>query len=114
MNNMLPIIHDWRVGDRVASIAVRESVGKTGLGTIQRILLTKAIVVWDDGLQSEERLQDLILAGFNSSKVLESETLTILGNITSELNLPKERTAINKSLILGIPLKIEDGIQWGI
>ena len=108
------LLHDWRVGDRVASIAVRESVGTTGLGTIQRILLTKAIIVWDDGLQSEERLKDLILAGFNSSKVLESETLTMLGNITNELGNPKERTAINKSLILGIPLKIEDGIQWGI
>ena len=82
-------MHDWRVGDRVASIAVRESVGTTGLGTIQRILLTKAIIVWDDGLQSEERLKDLILAGFNSSKVLESETLTMLGNITNELGNPK-------------------------
>lgn len=112
---MQPITHDWRVGDRVASIAVRESVGKTGLGTIQRILLTKAIVVWDDGMQSEERLQDLILAGFNSAKVLESETVSMLGNITNEGNLTaiKERAEINRKLISGLPLTLEDGISWG-
>jgi|DEB0MinimDraft_6_1074348.scaffolds.fasta_scaffold06236_3 hypothetical protein len=112
---MLPMTHDWRVGDRVASIAVRESISKTGLGTIQRILLTKAIVVWDDGMQSEERLQDLILAGFNSAKVLESETVSMLGNITDEGNLKasKERTEINKKLISGLPIDLEDGISWG-
>jgi|TARA_B110000444_G_C18765696_1_gene559869 hypothetical protein len=108
------LLHDWRVGDRVASIAVRESVGKTGLGTIQRILLEKAVIVWDDGYQSEERLKDLILAGFNSSKVLESETLSMTGNITTELKNPKERTNVNAKLISGLPLTLEDGIEWGI
>lgn len=112
---MLPMTHDWRVGDRVASIAVRESISKTGLGTIQRILLTKAIIVWDDGMQSEERLQDLILAGFNEKKVLESEITTMMGNITNENTIiaTKERTDINKKLISGLPIDLEDGISWG-
>ena len=43
---MTPFTHDWRPGDRIASIAVRESVAETGLGTIQRVVLEKAIVLW--------------------------------------------------------------------
>ena len=67
---LAPFTHDWRPGDRVVSIAVRESVAETGLGTIQRVLLDRAIILWDDGEQSEERLQDLIIAGFNPSKIV--------------------------------------------
>ena len=68
---MTPFTHDWRPGDRIASIAVRESVAETGLGTIQRVVLEKAIVLWDDGEQSEERLQDLIVAGYDKSKIVK-------------------------------------------
>ena len=68
---MTPFTHDWRPGDRVASIAVREAVADTGLGTVQRVLLERAIVLWDDGEQSEERLKDLIIAGFDSSKIVK-------------------------------------------
>jgi len=68
---LTPFTHDWRPGDRVVSIAVRESVADTGLGTIQRVLLDRAIVLWDDGEQSEERLKDLIIAGFNEAKLVK-------------------------------------------
>ena len=36
------------------------------------------------------------------------------GNITTELKNPKERTNVNAKLISGLPLTLEDGIEWGI
>ena len=71
-NQYQPSVHDWRPGDRIASIAVKEPTAKTGLGTVQRVVLDKAIVVWDDGKQSQERLQDLIYGGNDSSKIILS------------------------------------------
>ena len=68
----MPVIHDWRPGDRVASIAVREPLAQTGLGTIQRVILDKAVVLWDDGEQSMERLPDLIIGGFDKSKIVNT------------------------------------------
>lgn len=103
--------HDWRIGDRVSSIAVRESVAKTGLGTIQKIILDKALIVWDDGYQSEEYLKHLILAGFDESKVLSAE---FTGNITDSLNPLQERTAVNAILLSGLPLTLTNtGVLWG-
>jgi len=77
---LTPFTHDWRPGDRVVSIAVRESVADTGLGTIQRVLLDRAIVLWDDGEQSEERLKDLIIAGFNEAKLVKKSDTHIFGH----------------------------------
>tara|TARA_B100000902_G_scaffold398534_1_gene465661 strand:- start:434 stop:790 length:357 start_codon:yes stop_codon:yes gene_type:complete len=104
-----PFTHDWRPGDRVASIAARESIAETGLGTIQRILLDRAIVLWDDSEQSEERLQDLIIAGFNESKIIKNAE-----DVSSELAI-NERLIINNMLISGIPLSIDNvsGLRWG-
>jgi|TARA_R110001583_G_scaffold90023_1_gene231544 hypothetical protein len=130
---LAPFTHDWRPGDRVVSIAVRESVADTGLATIQRVLLDRAIVLWDDGEQSEERLQDLIIAGYNESKIVkkaevyghQSKDLDLNRNwwggainlqedISSELAI-NERLIINKMMIAGIPLDIETtkGLKWG-
>ena len=126
---LAPFTHDWRPGDRVVSIAVRESVADTGLGTIQRVLLDRTIVLWDDGEQSEERLKDLIIAGFDSSKIVfatedqfghrgQKEWWTgspvISQDITSEIAL-NERLIINNMMISGIPLSIDrmKGIAWG-
>lgn len=108
-------LHDWRPGDRVASIAVRESIGVTGLGTIQRVILEKAIVLWDDGTQSEERLKDLILAGFNESKVVkESEIVTANGNIIPTTDLISARTKVSNLMLSGLPLTLTStGINWG-
>ena len=127
---LAPFTHDWRPGDRVVSIAVRESVAETGLGTIQRVLLDRAIILWDDGEQSEERLQDLIIAGFNPSKI-EFSADEIFGHrnqkdwwtgssvkptedVTSEVAI-NERIIINQMMISGIPLSIDNmkGISWG-
>ena len=127
---LAPFTHDWRPGDRVVSIAVRESVAETGLGTIQRVLLDRAIILWDDGEQSEERLQDLIIAGFNPSKIVFSAD-EIFGNrgqkdwwtgssvkptedVSSEVAI-NERIIINQMMISGIPLSIDNmkGISWG-
>ena len=132
-------VHDWRPGDRVASIAVSAAIHRTGLGTIQRVILDKAIVVWDDGKQSTERLMDLILAGHDPEKViLKAETVfnagafgqsqgdwwgddIILSDIELELIqannerntlAQKERIAINKALITGLPLSTDTGIRW--
>ena len=123
-----PFTHDWRPGDRIVSIAVRESVADTGLGTIQRVLLDKAVVLWDDGEQSEERLKDLIIAGFDESKLVkhadnfghrgQDELWTGHSNleedISSELAL-NDRLIINSMLISGIPLTIDKakGLKWG-
>jgi|TARA_R110000737_G_scaffold310810_1_gene319633 hypothetical protein len=121
-----PFTHDWRPGDRVASIAVRQSVAETGLGTIQRVLLERAIVLWDDGEHSEERLQDLIIAGYDGSKVIKSaETFGQRGGETwwtghfslvedpsSEVAI-NERIKINQMLITGLPLDIDKGLNWG-
>ncbi len=123
-----PFTHDWRPGDRIVSIAVRESVADTGLGTIQRVLLDKAVVLWDDGEQSEERLKDLIIAGFDESKLVkhadnfghrgQDEWWTGHSNleedISSELAL-NDRLIINSMLISGIPLTIDkaQGLKWG-
>lgn len=125
---LTPFTHDWRPGDRVVSIAVRESVADTGLGTIQRVLLDKAIVLWDDSEQSEERLKDLIIAGFNKNKIVkkseqfghrgQDEWFTANKNlkedISSEIAL-NERLIINNMLISGLPLSISQfpGIKWG-
>lgn len=129
---MTPFTHDWRPGDRIASIAVRESVAETGLGTIQRVVLEKAIVLWDDGEQSEERLQDLIVAGYDSSKIVkeaeygqQGSKITLDNNwwgtsinleedISSELAL-NDRLVVNQALISGVPLSIDNikGLKWG-
>jgi len=128
---MLPsFTHDWRPGDRVVSIAVRESVADTGLGTIQRVLLDRAIVLWDDGEQSEERLKDLIIAGFNESKIVRfsaedqfghrgqkewwTGTSNLVEDISSEIAL-SDRLIINNMMISGIPLSIDNakGLKWG-
>tara|TARA_R110000851_G_scaffold3604_2_gene14782 strand:- start:1689 stop:2096 length:408 start_codon:yes stop_codon:yes gene_type:complete len=121
-----PFTHDWRPGDRVASIAVRQSVAETGLGTIQRVLLERAIVLWDDGEHSEERLQDLIIAGYDGSKVIKSaETFGQRGGETwwtghfslvedpSSQVAINERIKINQMLITGLPLDIDKGLNWG-
>jgi hypothetical protein len=129
---MTPFTHDWRPGDRIASIAVRESVADTGLGTIQRVLLDKAIVLWDDGEQSEERLQDLIIAGYDESKIVKKSeygqqgskitldnnwwgtSINLEEDISSELAL-NDRLVVNQALIAGIPLSIDNikGLRWG-
>ncbi len=131
---MTPFTHDWRPGDRVVSIAVRESVADTGLGTIQRVLLERAIILWDDGEQSEERLKDLIIAGYDSSKIVskkaeifghQSKDLDLKDNwwggsinleedISSELAL-QDRMVVNQMLISGVPLSIDNvkGLKWG-
>lgn len=107
-----PPVHDWRPGDRIASIAVREPTFKTGLGTIQKIILDKAIVVWDDGKQSEERLQDLIYGGHDPSKILlKSESVE--AQIREELTSTSERVAVNRALIAGFPLDtIGNMVKW--
>ncbi len=127
---LTPFTHDWRPGDRVVSIAVRESVADTGLGTIQRVLLNKAIILWDDGEQSEERLKDLIVAGFNESKLVKKSDEHIFGHrgqkewwsghsnleedMSSELAM-NDRLIINSMMISGIPLSIDKakGLKWG-
>ncbi len=125
---LVPFTHDWRPGDRIVSIAARESVADTGLGTIQRVLLDKAVILWDDGEQSEERLQDLIIAGFNESKIVKdseqyghrggSDWWSGFSNLeedtSSELAI-NERLIINNMLISGIPLSIDrvSGLNWG-
>jgi|TARA_Y100000310_G_scaffold92011_1_gene89560 hypothetical protein len=124
-----PFTHDWRPGDRVVSIAVRESVADTGLGTIQRVLLDRAIILWDDGEQSEERLKDLIIAGFNEEKIVFSadqfghrgqkewwtgSSVKDVQDISSEIAI-NERLIINNMMISGIPLSIDrvKGLKWG-
>ena len=125
---LTPFTHDWRPGDRVVSIAARESVADTGLGTIQRVLLERAIILWDDGEQSEERLKDLIIAGFNESKIVKNSeqfghrggsdwgagTPNLQEDTSSELAI-NERLIINNMLISGIPLSIDkvSGLKWG-
>ena len=126
---LAPFTHDWRPGDRVVSIAVRESVADTGLGTIQRVLLDRAIILWDDGEQSEERLKDLIIGGFDSSKnVFATEdqfghrgqkewwtgTTNLVEDVSSEIAL-SDRLIINTMMISGIPLSIDKakGLKWG-
>ena len=130
---LTPFTHDWRPGDRVVSIAVRESVADTGLGTIQRVLLDRAIVLWDDGEQSEERLKDLIIAGYNESKIVKKTdtyghqskdldfnknwwggTINLQEDISSELAL-SDRLVVNQMLISGVPLTIDNakGLRWG-
>jgi len=125
---LTPFTHDWRPGDRIVSIAVRESVADTGLGTIQRVLLDRAIVLWDDGEQSEERLKDLIIAGFNESKIVKATeqfghrgqkewwtgTPNLVEDVSSEIAL-NERLIINNMMIAGLPLTIDrmTGFKWG-
>lgn len=129
---MTPFTHDWRPGDRVASIAVREAVADTGLGTIQRVLLERAIILWDDGEQSEERLKDLIIAGYDKTKILKAEyghqdasslshednwwggSINLEEDISSELAL-QDRLLVNQMLITGVPLDIDNlkGLKWG-
>ena len=130
---MTPFTHDWRPGDRVASIAGREAVADTGLGTVQRVLLERAIILWDDGEQSEERLKDLIIAGFDSSKIVSKKAeyghqdmdldfkenwwgggINLEEDISSELAI-NERIVVNQMLISGVPLDIDNlkGLKWG-
>jgi hypothetical protein len=121
-----PQTHDWRPGDRIASIAVSEPTAKTGLGTIQRVILDKVIVVWDDGKQSTERIQDLIYGGYDKDKIIlkseswwgeektDVEFAHIQSQIKTELSAAKERVNVNRSLIAGFPLDITGtGINWG-
>ena len=125
---LTPISHDWRPGDRIASIAVSDPTSKMGLGTIQRIILDKAIVVWDDDMQSIERIKDLIYGGYDKSKIIlkadswwdESKVSTdiefahIQSRIKNELSAAKERVNVNRSLIAGFPLDIVGtGFNWG-
>ena len=112
---------------------MRESVAETGLGTIQRVVLDKAIVLWDDGEQSEERLQDLIIAGYDSSKIIKKAdtfghqdmdlnfddnwwggAINLEEDISSELAL-NDRLVVNQMLISGVPLSIDNikGLKWG-
>ena len=92
------------------------------------ILLERAIVLWDDGEHSEERLQDLIIAGYDGSKVIKSaETFGQRGGETwwtghfslvedpSSQVAINERIKINQMLITGIPLDIDNvkGLNWG-
>ena len=123
-----PFTHDWRPGDRVVWIWVRGYVAPTGLCNKQRVLLERAIVLWDDGEQSEERLKDLIIAGFNEEKIIKkSEAFGHRGqkdwfqghyhlreDISSELAI-NERLIINNMMISGIPLDIDNvqGLKWG-
>ena len=122
-----PSTHDWRPGDRIASIAVNEPTYKTGLGTIQRIILNKAVVVWDDGKQSVERLQDLIYGGYDKSKViLKSEwygdgydglylSTNLQKQISDDFSKNTERIAVNRVLISGLPLdNIGNLVKWGV
>lgn len=111
-NQYQPSVHDWRPGDRIASIAVSEPVSKTGLGTVQRVILDKAIVVWDDGKQSVERLQDLIYGGNDPSKiVLKGESVE--QQIREELKSTSERVAVNRTLIAGFPIDtIGNLVRW--
>ena len=111
-NQYQPSVHDWRPGDRIASIAVKEPTAKTGLGTVQRVILDKAIVVWDDGKQSQERLQDLIYGGNDSSKiVLDAESVE--QQIRDELKSTSERVAVNRTLIAGFPIDtIGNLVRW--
>jgi len=129
-------VHDWRPGDRVATITVSLSTAKTGLGTIQRVILDKAIIVWDDGKQSTERLIDLIIAGHDPSKIIlmaesvfgqpegawwgdeviltDVEMQLLTAKHRNELLAHKERIAVNAALISGLPLVAsKTGIQWG-
>jgi len=123
-----PQVHDWQPGDRIASIAVSEPTAKTGLGTVQRVIMDRVIVVWDDGKQSVERIQDLIYGGYDKSKIiLKAESWWDEGKITAnvelshidsqiktEISAAKERIKVNRNLIAGFPLDVVGtGINWG-
>jgi len=115
---------DWRPGDRIASIAVQEPTYKTGLGTVQRITLNQAIVVWDDGKQSIERLQDLIYAGTDNSKIVlksdwygdsyvGTDDKSLQRQIKSDLEQTSERVKVNQTLLAGLPLDtIGNLVKW--
>ena len=107
-------LHDWRPGDRIASIAVSEPTAETGLGTIQRVILDRVIVVWDDGKQSTERIQDLIYGGYDKDKIiLKSESWW--GEEKTDVEFAHIQSLnVNRSLIAGFPLDITGtGINWG-
>jgi hypothetical protein len=115
-------VHDWRPGDRVVSIARNSPSSPIGIGILQRTILDKAIILWDDGSQTTERLIDLIFAGFDTDiKNADSAFGQSQGSwwgddiILSETNLPlinaklqreieeqQEQVAINRSLLSGV------------
>ena len=94
---------------------------------IQRIILNKAVVVWDDRKQSVERLQDLIYGGYDESKViLKSEwygdgydglylSTNLQKQISDDFSKNTERIAVNRFLISGLPLdNIGNLVKWGV
>tara|TARA_R110002110_G_scaffold395652_2_gene610275 strand:+ start:350 stop:724 length:375 start_codon:yes stop_codon:yes gene_type:complete len=117
-------VHDWRPGDRVVSLARNSPTSPIGVGILQRTILDKAIILWEDGMQTTERLEDLIFAGFDTNKDIktaESAFGQSQGSwwgddiILSETNLPlidsklqreiqeqQEQIAITRSLISGV------------
>ena len=111
-NQYQPSVHDWRPGDRIASIAVKEPTAKTGLGTVEIGVLYKAIVVWGDRKKSQERLQDLIYVGNELSKIiLDAESVE--QQIRDELKSTSERVAVNRTLIAGFPIDtIGNLVRW--
>ena len=68
-------VHDWRPGDRVVSIARNSPSSPIGIGILQRTILDKAIILWEDGMQTTERLDDLIFAGFDTDKDIKNAKL---------------------------------------
>ena len=117
-------VHDWRPGDRVVSIARNTPTSPIGVGILQRTILDKAIILWDDGSQTTERLIDLIFAGFDTNKDIK-DAESVFGQsqgswwgddiILSETNLPlidaklqreiqeqQEQIAITRSLLSGV------------
>ena len=102
------------------------------LAQFSESLLDKAIVLWDDGEQSEERLKDLIIAGYDESKIVKKSeyghqgtkitldnnwwgsAINLEEDISSELAL-NDRLIINQMLLSGIPLTIDKvkGLKWG-
>ena len=117
-------VHDWRPGDRVVSIARNSPSSPIGIGILQRTILDKAIILWDDGSQTTERLIDLIFAGFDTDTdvkkadsvfgqsqgswwgddVILSETnLTLINaKLQREMEEQREQVAINRSLLSGV------------
>lgn len=117
-------VHDWRPGDRVVSIARNSPSSQIGIGIIQRTILDKAVIIWEDGSQTTERLIDLIFAGFDTNKDIKKAE-SVFGQsqgswwgddiILNETNLPlinsklqreiedeQEQVAINRSLLSGV------------
>jgi len=117
-------VHDWRPGDRVVSIARNSPSSPIGIGILQRTILDKAIILWDDGSQTTERLIDLIFAGFDTDTdiknadsvfgqsqgswwgddvILSKTNLTLINaKLQREIEEQQEQVAINRSLLSGV------------